>query len=216
MAPSAIDPVLHTTFASKRPPSSLSRKRANHEIGSDDNKFEAPAKRLKVAFDPEVEVRIVEDLGEKSLALVRAEIGHAIRQREAGQNEEFEHLKQIFNTSPYDEDAPSSNLLRKYLLGLTSNTVLLKRSMSDLVNAVLNYKWLGLDEDIVRLYTRFLGNLVSSHTGYLQPVVKMLVENFAHSKQLASFQSNPLADLHSFLFSRTHKRCYTSTLCATN
>jgi RNA polymerase I-specific transcription initiation factor RRN3 len=182
MAPIALDPMPRSAFVTKMPASSLSRKRANHELDSDDVAHDIPSKRLKVAFDPEVEVRMVEDLGEKSLALIRAEVGHAIRQHEAGEHEEYDNLKQIFHTSPYDEEAPSSNLLRKYLLGLNSNTVLLKRSASDLVNAVIRFQWLGLDDAFVTLYTRFLGNLVSSHTGYLSPVLKMLVENFAHSK----------------------------------
>jgi len=182
MAPIALDPMPHGAYVTKKPVSSLSRKRANQELDSNDISHDVSAKRLKVAFDPEVEVRMVEDLGEKSLALIRAEVGHTIRQHEAGEHEEYDNLKKIFNTSPNDEEAPSSNLLRKYLLGLNSNMVLLKRSASDLVNAVIRFEWLGLDDAFVTLYIRFLGNLVSSHTGYLSPVLKMLVENFAHSK----------------------------------
>lgn len=216
MAPIAIHPAPRATFISKQPPSSLSRKRANHEINSDDDKYEAPIKRLKVAFDPEVEVRMVEDVGEKSLALIRAEVGHAIRQREAGEHEEYENLKQIFSISPFDEDAPSTNLLRKYLLGLISNTVLLKRSVSDLVNTVIKFQWLGLEESFVSLYIRFLGNLVSSHPGYISPVLKMLVENFAHSKNTSSFEMTHSLKSYSLYFCWEIKRNLDRSIRTTN
>lgn len=186
MAPSTLlpEPIASAMFSASKPQGILSRKRTSNQLSSDDGHHQAPSKRLKVAFDPEVDVKFLEGHGEKSAALIREEVRHAIRQRDAGDSEQYNYIKSLFDAKDDEDDAVSSATLQKYLLALINNTTLLKRSSSDLVNAVLSTHWLASDEVFVTLYTRFLGHLASSQAGYIPNIMKMLVANFAHSKPL--------------------------------
>ena len=179
-----------------KPKSSIGHKRI---LDIADVEQRASSKRLKVAFDPAIQIRTLDDFGEKTASLIREEVINAIRQHAAGDNEEYDHIKQLFSAKPGDEDAPSSNLLRKYLLSLINNGTLLTKSCSDLVHSVLSTQWLGREEPFVVLYIRFLGNLVSSQGGFVANVLNMLVENFVHGPLPAHFPHRVRSDLFSFL-----------------
>ncbi|KAL9053041.1 MAG: hypothetical protein Q9162_005029 [Coniocarpon cinnabarinum] len=156
----------------KRPSSSL-------DSASQDS---AVAKRQKVQFVPRPEVHVVRDEeSEKSTALVTAEIRHALTAHNEGEKTaEYEELQQCFTTPENDEDAPSTGYLAKCLVGLASNSNLLKKNSAGLVHATLRMKWLHRNDDFVNKYQKFLSQLVGSQSGYVSAVLKMLVENFAH------------------------------------
>ena len=197
----------HTTTA-QEPKSSLKRKRNPNELLSDDSQQSTSSKLLKVSFDDDVEIRMVDELGERPVHLIRQEIRHAIsqhctRRRDDGKksdkdkkedevdrsDEEYCKLKQQLASSFSLDQGYSKTLTRKYLLGMISNVTLLTRQCGDLVQAVLEMKWLGQDDAIVATYVKFLGNLVSSQSGNVGSVLMMLVGNFT----TPSHSAGPLA-----------------------
>lgn len=160
-------------------------------------------KRQKVAFDSAVEVRVLERWDEKSYAHVREEVKQTFRRRSsdgAGGASGFgfgaiidlfavDERKKDSNDDDdngmegYEADAaPSSSLLRKYLLALTGHTGSLGRDCSGLVYAILDHRWWERDASFVNAYIRFLGSLVSAQSGYTYAVLKMLVGRFLEGK----------------------------------
>lgn len=138
-------------------------------------------KRQKVAFDPDVEVRILEDWNErneKGLELVREEVRRGLEKHVAGDSTGYDQLKHLFTAKPSSDDAPSTSLLRKYIVVLNSHVGLLNKKCSGLVHAILDCNWLVRDESFVASYIRLLGSLISAHGGYTGPVLQMLVNNF--------------------------------------
>lgn len=195
MPPIATSPILASS--SPLPPvkphsilrgSSTKRKRSEPASPSDgvddalqDHHAALSAKKRKVAFSSEPSIHVLDDHGEKSATLVREEIRHAITQHLADVQAEYNEIVHILSLEPHDEDAVSDSLLSKYLVGLTSNASMLSRSCADLVHAALGMKWLDRDEKIVQNYIRFLSHLAISNSGYVSAILKMLVDNFAHS-----------------------------------
>lgn len=195
--------------ALQKPQGILGKKRARN---ADDFKSESPlpdsqsgSKRQRVnrvTFDEKVVSCTPEELDikreeqdeyrEKDEIVVREEIRIAIQQHldskaAAGKDDDYNQVKAIFTTNPYqpDEDTPSNSLLDKYLLGLINNVALLNKSCSDLVYAAIEMSWLPRSDAFVSRYTRFLANIVSTHGGYVTPVLEMLVSKFIHITQAA-------------------------------
>jgi RNA polymerase I-specific transcription initiation factor RRN3 len=141
-----------------------------------------PNKRSKVAFDPEVKVRLMEDWAscEKAPELIREEVRRGIERYAVGETEGYERIMEIFTTKHNADDAPSPTTIRSYLLALIANVSLLKRPCTSLVHAILDFQWLGRDEAFVALYVRFLGNLVSARGNYVGSVLRMLVGSLCH------------------------------------
>jgi RNA polymerase I-specific transcription initiation factor RRN3 len=141
-----------------------------------------PNKRPKVAFDPEVKVRLMEDWAssEKAPELIREEVRRGIERYFMGETAGYERIKEIFTIKQDADDAPSPATIKSYLLALLGNVSLLKKSSSSLVHAVLECQWLGRDEAFVAVYVRFLGILVSARGGYVGSVLRMLVNNLCH------------------------------------
>ncbi|MCJ1401574.1 hypothetical protein MMC11_004790 [Xylographa trunciseda] len=134
----------------------------------------SPSKRLKVSFDNEVEVKVMDDW-EKAPAVVREEVRRALERHAQGDDSAYDRVKEIYTTKPTAEDAPSSTTLRNYTAALLSSVSGLNRSCSGLVHAVLQSAWIVRDEDYVALFLRLLGNLVSAQGLYLGDVLRMLV-----------------------------------------
>ncbi|MCJ1391177.1 hypothetical protein MMC18_004039 [Xylographa bjoerkii] len=134
----------------------------------------SPSKRLKVSFDNEVEVKVMDDW-EKAPAIRREEVRRALERHAQGDDSAYDRVKEIYTTKPTAEDAPSSTTLRSYTAALLSSVSGLNRSCSGLVYAVLQSAWINRDEDYVALFLRLLGNLVSAQGVYLGDVLRMLV-----------------------------------------
>lgn len=170
-------------------------KRKHREADGDGVPLASQSKRVRVAFDPDVEVRIVEDWNEKGLDLVREEVRRAIERHSVGDSAAYDQLKQLFTAKPSSEDAPSTALLRKYVVALTGHVNMLNKHSSGLVYALLDCQWLGRDEGFIGLYLRLLGGIMSVHGGYSAAVLKMPVKHFTNCKPSSCTLGMPLTVL---------------------
>lgn len=165
-------------------PSLGSKRKYTDATSENDTLSSSQGKRQKVAFDPDVEIRVLEDWNEKGIELVREEVRRGIEKHLAGNNAAYDQLKQLFSAKPFEEDAPSTRLLQKYLHALTGHASWLDKNCSGLVHAVLDCQWLLRDESFVQSYIRFLGGLLSAHGGYTGLVLRMVVQNFVSCRCL--------------------------------
>ena len=159
------------------------RRRDETDIDMDaETNLAIPNKRSKVAFDPEVKVRLMEDWasGEKAPELIHEEVRRGIERYIMGETAGYERIKEIFTIKQDADDAPSPTTIKSYLLALLGSVSLLKKSCSSLVHVILECQWLGRDEAFVAVYVRFLGILVSARGGYVGSVLRMLVSNLCH------------------------------------
>ncbi|WPH01041.1 RNA polymerase I-specific transcription initiation factor RRN3 [Acrodontium crateriforme] len=169
------------TPLSRRPPYAL--KRDSSYLGSDDsNAPPSPTKRLKVAFSPNVDVRIVDDWNEKSFDLVKEEVRIAIdRHRAAGDEHDdtpYAKLLQFLGQDARSDEAPTAKLLMKYLVALDARVSSLAQC-SKVIAAVLDLSWLGRDENFVRIYLKLLCSIATAHARYLPSILDSLVSHLA-------------------------------------
>src|SRR4051812_18105889 len=96
--------------------SALKRKRPDDE-GDDQTPppSQPGTKRVKVTFDSAVKVDIPKAWTSKSLVLVREEVRRALERHRSGESAAYDALRQIFNTKPFSDDAPTTDLLSKYI-----------------------------------------------------------------------------------------------------
>jgi RNA polymerase I-specific transcription initiation factor RRN3 len=196
-------PQAPTGVLSPKPSTNLKRKHS--DTASDDTVSSSQAKRLRVAFDPAVEVRIMPDWNEKGLDLVRDEVRHALNKHASGDSTSYEQIKQLFESKPSDEDAPSSALLCKYIMALTGHVSSLSKSYSTLVHAILDTRWLLRSEIFVALYGKFLGSLMSAQGGYIGLILHSLVTNFVQLPSSASRHAEDPQCGRLQMLSRTHE-----------
>ncbi|MCJ1437385.1 hypothetical protein MMC27_006772 [Xylographa pallens] len=167
----------------------LVRKRDDTDSGIDRARTpSSPSKRLKVSFDNEVQVKVMDDW-EKAPALIREEVRRALERHAQGDDSAYDRVKEIYTTKPTAEDAPSTTTLRSYTAALLSSVSGLNRSCSGLVHAVLLSVWIVRDEDYVALFLRLLGNLVSAQGVYLGDVLRMLVGYLVNSESVIKLPS---------------------------
>ena len=181
LSPMSRPPGLGLTAPAKSlPRPTLSRKR-------DDNDDAFPSsqpKRAKVAFDPDVEVRVLDDW-EKAPELIEEEVRRALTKHAMGDDSDYDHIKGIYTAKENLAGEPSSKTIRNYTRSLIGSASLLNQSCSDLVYAILGSQWLGREGDYVQLYVRLLANLAHSRGEFLADVLRMLVDNFAAGKVLS-------------------------------
>ena len=163
-------PALSTKHMPRR--STLVRKR------EEDDHLEpsSPSKRSKVAFDSDVEVRVVEDW-EKSPGVIQERVRRAIQKHATGDNAAYEQVKAIFTPSKDNQGEASPTTVKNHTAALLSNVSMLNRTCSDLVDVVLNSDWPVRSEDYVQLFMQFLANLISAQGLFLPNVLRMLAEN---------------------------------------
>lgn len=155
--------------------SSLKRKQTDSSPNS--KQLSSQAKRRRVTFDPEVDVRILADPNEKSQELVGEEVSRALEKHAAGDATGYDVLRSLFTTKPTSSDAPLSGLLQKYIIALTNNVTLLDSSRG-LVHAVIDCYWVARNENFVRSYRQFLRSLLEIHPAFTSTVLSMLVKMF--------------------------------------
>ncbi|KAF2400405.1 RNA polymerase I-specific transcription initiation factor RRN3 [Trichodelitschia bisporula] len=159
--------------------SALKRKRPDD--GADDQTpppTQPGLKRVKVTFDSAVQVDIPKAWTSKSLVLVREEVRRALERHRSGESAAYETLRQIFNTKPFSDDAPTTGLLSKYVMTITSFVGLVDRRCGSLVDSILNSYWLGRDEGFLSQFQRLLVSLVSTHGAHAHLVMQSLVDKF--------------------------------------
>ncbi|KAK6433122.1 DNA independent RNA polymerase I transcription factor [Oleoguttula sp. CCFEE 5521] len=166
----------------KRP--TLGLKRDSSYLDTDDEaNLSGVTKRLRVAFSPNVDVRIMDNnWDEKSFELVKEEVRVAIERHllPADRRDDalYTKLVTMLGQDALEGEAVSGKLLQKYLMALESRVSILG-DCGKLVIAVLDLAWLGRDDTFVGLYARLLSSLVSAHSKYIMPLFQRLVGNFA-------------------------------------
>ena len=161
---------------SRRP--TLVRKRS--EAGLDLSRHDppsSPSKRVKVAFNEDVEVKLVDEW-DRAPEIVREEVNRALRRYTHGDFEGYQRLVNIYSVNEGQAEIPSNSDLEHHTAALLSNVALLNRSCSSLVRAVLHSDWVRRDEHYVSLFTKFLGNLVSAQGAWLAETLESLVASF--------------------------------------
>lgn len=164
----------------KRP--TLGLKRDSSYIDTDDEAgLSSSTKKLKVAFSPTVDVRIMDDWSDKSSDLVKEEVRQAIERHiapiEPRDDAQYAKLLQLLGHNVSSGEAPNTKLLKKYILAIYQRVRLLGQC-EKLVVAVLDLSWLGREEAFVGLYSTFLCDLASAHTKYIPAIIERLVSHF--------------------------------------
>jgi RNA polymerase I-specific transcription initiation factor RRN3 len=156
-----------------------SLKRKNHDTSSDvETTATGQLKRRRVAFNPDVDVRIMSDENDKSLELVHEEVRRAIEKHAAGEKSAYDVLKGLFREEPRTSSAPHSGLLQKYVIALTNHVHLLDYSCKGLVHALIDCSWVARNDSFVRTYRSFIHSLLSIQSGYMTTVLQVLVGMF--------------------------------------
>ena len=169
------------TPLSQRP--TLGLKRDSSFLDTDDeHALSSTTKKLKVAFSPNVDTRIIDDWSEKSFDLVKEEVRTAIERHlapvERRDETQYTRLVQVLSQDAASSEAASAKLIKKYLLALEARVSVLGEC-GKLVMAVLDISWLGRDETFVALYLRFMGALASAQSKYQPAIMEKLVSHFA-------------------------------------
>lgn len=164
----------------KRPTMGL--KRDSSYLDTDDEAgLSTTTKRLKVAFDDHVDVRIMDDWNDKSFELVKEEVRIGIQRHLAPpeQRDDAQYMKilQLLGQDAFSSEAPSTKLLAKYVAAIGGNVKELGEC-GKLVIAVLDLSWVGRDKEFVQAYTKFLLTLSTAHGKYISPVMERLVSPF--------------------------------------
>ncbi|KAF2791887.1 RNA polymerase I-specific transcription initiation factor RRN3 [Melanomma pulvis-pyrius CBS 109.77] len=162
-------------------------------------------KRRRVTFDPEVDVRILSDVNEKSLELVGEEVRRALEKHATDDNSAYDQIRSLLIFRPTSADAPVTSLLQKYVIALTNNVPLLDHKCSGLVHAIIECSWIARNEQFVRSYRHLLRSLLSVHPGYTSPVLNMLVNMFLQLPSPALRQQDDPPILRTRLQTRVHE-----------
>nr|POF07837.1 rna polymerase i-specific transcription initiation factor rrn3 [Quercus suber] len=163
------------TPITKRPTAGLKRD-SSYLDTEDEEQSSQSTKKLRVAFSPTVDIRIMDDWDEKTLDLVRIEVETAIdlHLRTGSERDDTDYVKLL---QSLNQDFPAANLQKKYLLALDSRISSLGEC-GKLVMAVLDWQWLGRDETFVALYIKFLCSAAVAHSKYIPCIMDKLVTNF--------------------------------------
>jgi len=143
----------HATSATPLVPV-LKRKRTDEK--DTESRPTSPVKRQKVAFNPEVNVHLLQDANEKPLPLIQEEVRRAIERHRSGDNIEYESLKGFLKLKTTSEDAPSNSLLRNYILVISGCVHAMGTNCGGLVDSLINCQWLRRDEQFLADFQRLL------------------------------------------------------------
>ena len=165
----------------KRP--TLGLKRDSSFLDTDDeSNLSSSTKKLRVAFSPHVDVRIVDDWDDKSFDLVKEEVRQGIERHiapaEQRDDTQYAKLLQMLGQDAFSSEATSSRLLKKYVLAIDTKVSSLSEC-GKLVMAVVDLSWLGRDEAFIGLFTKFMCDLASAHAKFLPSIMERLVSHFA-------------------------------------
>ena len=152
------------------------RKRKQSDV--DCSPQSSQSKRLRVTFDPAVDVQIIPDWDGKSLELVSLDVRRALTKRTDGCDAGCDNIKALLITKPMASEAPTTRLLHKYVVALAEHALSLDKAFSDLVQAVLDCHWAARNPQFVRAYRRLLQSLLSMHPEYAPAIFRMIVKMF--------------------------------------
>lgn len=182
------------------------RKADDAGLDSDPECQPATYKRLKVSFDDVPQERVIEEYTVKgrSLESVRVEVRKALEFHAKGNSERYDSIKEVFAPNGEDRDsddgASTENEMKTYLIALTSYVALLNRGCAGLVKTILACEWMGRDEEFVKAYVNFLGNLASAQGAYVAMVLGMLAGHLQGS------MLRPLMTIHALTYPQVNFR----------
>ena len=136
----------------------------------------SPAKRSRVTFDSDVEIVSADDDEDLDPLVVKEEVRRAIERHRFREEEAYERIKSLFDTSPDKSNAPSTKVLKFHLHALLANVTSLSKDCSGLVNSLLYSEWIGRDEQYYALFVSLLKNLAAAQHGYQQRIMSVLVD----------------------------------------
>ena len=183
---------------------SLKRKHNDNPTLDAEHIDSSQLKKRRVTFDPDVDIRILNDDTEKSLELVGEEVRRAIERHAQGEKAAYDELKGLFKAAPTADGAPSSALLQKYIVALANHAPLLDHDCKGLVHAVIDCSWAARNEHFVRSYRYFFRSLLSVQPGYLSTILQMLVSLFLSPPSIRSKQKDDPLVLAAEMQSRIH------------
>jgi RNA polymerase I-specific transcription initiation factor RRN3 len=138
-----------------------------------------PAKRPKVQFSSDNKVFTLKNWDDdKTLSLVREEVRRALEKHAARESSLYDGLREILTIKPTATEAPSSTLLKRYMVAITGLCSVMGRKGGALVKSITEMHWLGRDEEFVVLYRRLLANIISTYGGYSHEILGSLVDRF--------------------------------------
>lgn len=105
-------------------------------------------------------------------------VNNALQEKTLGRSGPFDELVNQFNFKSNPTSAPSQ--IRFWISALSHVVSKLERTHSALVEAIVNMPWTLLDDATVRLYTVFIGMLLSARPEYLSLVLAKIVQGFTH------------------------------------
>ncbi|SMY24523.1 unnamed protein product [Zymoseptoria tritici ST99CH_1A5] len=169
------------TPISQRPTMGLKRDSSYLDTDDEFGLTSSTNKRLKVAFDDNVDVRIMDDWSDKSLELVKEEIRVGIQRHlapaEQKDDTQYARLLLLLGQDSFSGDAPSTKLLKRYIMALSAHIGSLGEC-SKLVLAALDLSWLGRDQEFVEVYMKFLIILASTHSKFISPIMDKAIAQF--------------------------------------
>jgi RNA polymerase I-specific transcription initiation factor RRN3 len=123
----------------------------------------------------------MDDWSDKSLELVKEEVRVGIQRHlalgEQKDDTQYARLLQLIGQDAFSGDAPSTKLLKRYIMALSTHIGGLGEC-SKLVLAALDLSWLGRDDEFVEVYVKFLVILASTHAKFISPMLDKVVAHF--------------------------------------
>ncbi|KAI6042753.1 RNA polymerase I-specific transcription initiation factor RRN3 [Pisolithus marmoratus] len=117
-------------------------------------------------------------------------IDKALQGKLDGQSKDFDDLVDQFNPRKARESATSSSQLRLWILALTHVLSRLEKRHSALVEAIVNLPWTTMDATFVKIYTEFIGMLLSARPEYLSLVLTRLTQGLTYQSGLQALNAN--------------------------
>lgn len=200
--PAAMSKVLKKSAVHR--PATLGKTRSRDEAGLDDEESDeeaAPPTAKRARFSEDTLAQIAKE--EKVAKLQRAaanvdkqaavlEIRLAIKQHLEGNSELMNRLKGIFSGRGDESAEPTFISVEAYIIALTNCVSMLEQKCDGLVKAVLDIDWIGRDEAFLRVFLRFVANLVSAQGLYLPLVLLKLADKLRGGKLV---RASPLCSL---------------------
>ncbi|KAF5333679.1 hypothetical protein D9611_002662 [Ephemerocybe angulata] len=116
-------------------------------------------------------------------------VNNALQEKAEGRSGPFDELVNQFNFKSNATSVPSQ--IRFWISALSHVVSKLERTHSALVEAIVNMPWTLLDDATVRLYTVFIGMLLSARPEYLSLVLGKIVQGFTHQSSIQVLDLSP-------------------------
>jgi len=130
-------------------------------------------------------------------------VNNALQEKAQGRSGPFDELVNQFNFK--SNTTNSSSQLRSWLSALSHVVSKLERHHSALVEAIVNMPWTLLDSPTVKLYTVFMGMLLSARPEYLSLVLGKIVQGFTHRACASCRMQSPYSPgVFRILYSANH------------